>query len=147
MPAAYLLSSRLQNTKFLAAFLFGSVAPDLDMLLFYFWDSGRVHHHEYLTHRPMLWIGVLLFALCIQRFTFGKILGWFAGGTLVHLVLDTTLGTINWGWPLFTWGGPFITVPATQSHWILSFALHWTFLIEVTICAAALWIFIKRRRA
>lgn len=75
VPAAYLLSVRLRDSRLQAAFLIGSVAPDLDMLLFYFRDARSVHHHEYLTHRPILWVGMLLLALCLHRFTFGRVLG------------------------------------------------------------------------
>jgi hypothetical protein len=90
---------------------------------------------------------MLFLALCLQRFRLARVLGWFAGGGLLHMVLDTTLGAINWGWPLFTFGGPFLIVPATQSHGILSFALHWTFLLEIAIYIAALWIFVRRSKA
>ncbi|MBB3992621.1 hypothetical protein GGR95_000240 [Sulfitobacter undariae] len=67
-------------------------------------------------------------------------------GALLHMVLDTFLGKINWTWPWGEFGGPLTVVPASQSHWILSFLLHWTFLTEIVICAAALWLYLRRRR-
>ena len=73
-------------------------------------------------------------------------MGWFSMGALLHMVLDTFLGKINWAWPWGEFGGPLTVVPASQSHWILSFLLHWTFLTEVVICAAALWLYLRRRR-
>jgi len=61
----------------------------------------------------------------------------FFAAILMHLILDTIGGGIAWAAPfdmrLIEW----VTVPATQSHWILSFLLHWTFALEMVIWAIA----------
>ncbi|MBB3992622.1 hypothetical protein GGR95_000241 [Sulfitobacter undariae] len=54
VPAAYLLSRSLRDPQAQIALLIGSVAPDLDLTRFYFLDGQSIHHHEYLTHRPLL---------------------------------------------------------------------------------------------
>ena len=63
LPGAYLLvrpfSERLPAALFPAAMV-GSVLPDIDLLAFYFVDNRAHHHHDYLTHRPILWAGMLL---------------------------------------------------------------------------------------
>lgn len=57
LPGAYLalrpLQRRLPPLAF-AAGLLGSVLPDLDLIWFYFVDNHAFHHHEYITHRPIL---------------------------------------------------------------------------------------------
>lgn len=146
LPAGYLVSRGLRDPIAQTALLVGSVAPDLDILRFYFLDNQRIHHHEYLTHRPLLWMGIAVVSVLLWRFRPAKILGWFSAGALLHMLLDSFLGKINWGWPRGEFGGPLIVVPATQSHWILSFVLHWTFIPEIVICAAALWVYLGRRR-
>ena len=139
------MSRTLRDPLAQAALIIGSVAPDLDLLRFYFIDNQHIHHHEYLTHRPILWAGIALAALVFWRFRAARLTVWLSVGALLHLVLDTFLGKINWNWPWGQFGGPLIVVPATQSHWILSFVLHWTFLPEVVICAMALWVYLRRR--
>ncbi|UWR86651.1 hypothetical protein [Phaeobacter inhibens] len=37
-------------------------------------------------------------------------------------------------------------VPAAQSHWVLSFLLHWTFVLELGIWVLALYLWCKRSR-
>lgn len=146
LPAGYLVSRSLRDPVAQAALLVGSVAPDLDILRFYILDNQGIHHHEYLTHRPLLWMGIAVLSVFLWRFSLARILGWFSAGALLHMLLDSFLGEINWGWPWGAFGGPLIVVPATQSHWILSFVLHWTFVLEIAICAAALWVYLGRRR-
>lgn len=146
LPAGYLVSRGLRDPLAQTALLVGSVAPDFDILRFYFLDNQSIHHHEYITHRPILWLGMGALALLFMRFRAGMIVVWFCLGALLHMLLDTTLGEINWGWPWGDLGGPLVVVPATQSHWILSFVLHWTFLPEIVICIAALYVYLKRRR-
>ena len=69
LPAAYLV---LKSAPFKlgatasTAFLIGSIAPDVDMAYFYLIDGRQHHHHDYLTHRPVLWYLVLLLGLCLS---------------------------------------------------------------------------------
>ncbi len=137
LPAGYLLA-RGVGTKFPVRALFlgvlaGSILPDFDMLWFLFVDHGTVHHHEYLTHRPILWAGVLVVGMLLRHVF---LLGAGIGG-LFHMALDSVAGAISWGWPFVTEATTLVIVPATQSHWVLSFLTHWTFAVELTITAVA----------
>ncbi|WP_415921271.1 metal-dependent hydrolase [Tateyamaria sp. SN6-1] len=123
--------------------LAGSVAPDLDMLRFVFLDGGAVHHHSYFTHDPTVWAGVLTLGFVATS----RVLIGVGLGALLHMVLDTIVGAVSWGWGDLSVSGPLITVPATQSHWVLSFLLHWTMLIELVICAGAARMYWLRRKA
>ncbi len=145
LPGAYLLSSafapRTTSPAVLAAFLVGSVIPDLDMLWFTFVDSS-VHHHHLITHRPALWG-------CIGAA--GLVLRWpwlvaLALGAIVHCALDTIAGDIMWLWPFSREGFQAVVVPATHDHWIKSFLAHWTFKVEILICLVAATVFWKRNR-
>lgn len=71
----------------------------------------------------------------------------FCCGWVLHILLDSIAGGIMWLWPISTELHALTTVPPTQSHWIGSFLLHWTFLLELVIWAAALILLIRRRRA
>jgi len=139
MPSVYLgitaLRKRLTKPVFAAA-LIGSVFPDIDMLWFYFVDNRGHHHHEYLTHRPALYLALLMVAWGM-RGRIGYPLVAFSIAGLVHMVLDTVVGAIAWGWPLSHTSHTLFVVEATHGHWILSFVNHWYFKIEVAITAAA----------
>jgi inner membrane protein len=54
------------------------------------------------------------------------------------MALDSIAGQIAWGWPATHHAAPLVAVPATQDWWVMSFLLHWTFTVELVICAAAL---------
>ena len=142
IPAGYLLSRSLKcvlNRAERLTVLIGSILPDLDLLLFYFRDGQMVHHHTYLTHRPILWVTVTCAGLLLARFhRSGRLLAMLGIACLLHLILDSIAGAINWGWPLFDITGPLVIVPATRSHWVLSFLTHWTFAFEIAICAVAI---------
>ena len=58
--------------------------------------------------------------------------------TGMDVVLDTIVGGVGWYYPFDDTLGYFIIVPATQPHWLLSFILHWTFTLELSIWALAL---------
>jgi len=146
LPAGYLAACALErpfdNDRVVFwSVLAGSVAPDLDMFRFVFVDGGQVHHHTYLTHDPTLWIGVLALGFVL---TSRVLIGIGIGGVL-HMLLDTVVGAISWGYGRLSFAGPLVNVPATQEHWVLSFVLHWTFAIELTLCAAAVYVALKRR--
>jgi hypothetical protein len=66
LPAGYLVSRlvvyRLGSWNVtlkwvLLAGLFGSIAPDLDLLYAYFFAHTYRHHHTYWTHLPIVWSG------------------------------------------------------------------------------------------
>ena len=142
LPAGYLLGTtlrQLSNKTLFVGCILGSIIPDLDMFYFYFIDNRQTHHHEYLTHWPLTWFGVVLFGLLNQpihrTFSF-SLLGLGIGG-LLHMVLDSVAAPINWLAPFSDLTVELITIPAAHSNWVLSFLLHWTFLIEIGICLVA----------
>ncbi|MBO9396264.1 metal-dependent hydrolase [Shimia sp. R9_2] len=143
LPAGYLLAkspvfARASRTVFWGVLL-GSVVPDLDMLWFYFVDQGSTHHHDYLTHRPILWAAVLLIGALFKA---GFLIGLAAGG-LLHLALDSIAGKVTWGWPFSEVSMTLVTVQATHDHWIKSFLSHWTFKVELVLVAVALIVFVR----
>ncbi|NBZ86102.1 metal-dependent hydrolase [Stagnihabitans tardus] len=143
LPSGYLLA-RGAGWR-MAACLAGAVFPDLDMIRFWL-EGGRIHHHAYFTHLPAFWAGVSLVALVVLR---GARLGWalaFLAGVWLHLCLDTVAGDVMWLWP---WSDRMIhlaEVPATYDSWVISFVLHWTFLLELGITAAAAGLFLRHRK-
>ena len=93
--AGYLVAGGLRDPRAQVALLLGSVALDLNILRFYFLDNRSIHHHGYLTHRPLLWVGITVLAVSPKRFRAARILGWFSAGALLHMALDSFLGEIN----------------------------------------------------
>lgn len=138
LPSGYILGHARPAAGLMPVALIGGVAPDVDMLFFYFVDHGAIHHHSYWVHIPFFWLCVATVALPLLASR-----GYLRAGLvffvaiLMHLILDTIGGGIAWAAPfdmrLIEW----VTVPATQSHWILSFLLHWTFALEMVIWAIA----------
>ncbi|UOA28420.1 metal-dependent hydrolase [Pseudosulfitobacter sp. DSM 107133] len=140
LPAGYLAVRCLRpdaSRRVMIAVLAGSILPDIDLLWFYLVDARQHHHHAYLTHKPLLWALIAM-------------LGWWRGsaavlgvaaGAILHLILDSIAGQITWGWPVTDWAAPLVVVPATRDWWVASFLLHWTFAVEIVICAlaAAVW--------
>ncbi len=150
LPSGYLLgrSLRARGPVMMAA-LTGAVAPDLDMLWFTFVDSS-IHHHRFWPHIPAVWATIALVALPLiaarRRLWLAAATTFFAA-VLMHLILDTPTGGIMWLWPFSDHLFTLMTVPATRTHWVLSFMLHWTFLAEIILCAAALSLLLRRGAA
>jgi len=65
---------------------------------------------------------------------------------LLHLVLDTFTERIFWLYPLSNHSFQLIEIPAMYSHWILSFVLHWSFVMELAIITLALILFFRTRK-
>lgn len=143
VPAAYIiarLTSRKTTRSTRVAFLIGSILPDIDMIWFYMVDDRQHHHHSYLTHKPILWGLVCLLGLIARRQPLGRA-GFALGlGGLLHMALDSVVGQVTWVWPFSAYASPLVTVPATQSWWVMSFLLHWTFAIEVALTCGALYL-------
>ena len=149
LPSGYVLARLVGRPAplVLAAALSGSMVPDLDMLWFHFVDNGAIHHHRYWPHIPLIWFGIALVSLALLLRTHYLTAGLaFFAAIFLHLALDTITGGILWLYPvndrLFT----LVVVPATQSHWVLSFILHWTFLLELAVWAMAAWLWVRRPR-
>lgn len=138
LPAGY-LATRLGPRVPTSPFLVGSVLPDLDLVLVYGFGIAQ-HHHSFLTHRPALWLGVLLLGMCL-RLPGVATLGC---GALLHVALDSVAGQIAWLWPLSDVAVPLVDVPARYDLWMLNFLLHWTALVEAMICACAAVALVKR---
>lgn len=145
LPAAYLAFKafaprRLPRAIFWAGVV-GGIAPDLDMLWFYFVDNKQHHHHDYLTHRPALWLGLLALGVLLHQLRKSRVSAMgiaLSLGAILHLVLDSIAGKIAWLWPLSDTALPLVVVQPTHSHWILSFMSHWTFQVEIVLVLAAL---------
>ena len=114
---------------------------------FYFVDNRAIHHHRYWVHIPAFWavIATLTWPVLAWR-GWGRIGAVFFAAILMHLLLDSIGGGILWGAPFDTTLYSLVTVPPTQSHWILSFLLHWTFALELVIWGAAVYLFFVSRR-
>lgn len=145
LPGGYLAARALWQqgqAPLILATLIGSVLPDIDMLWFHLVDHGTVHHHHYLTHRPAVWAVVALLGVALQR----KVVLALGLGGLVHMVLDSIVGAIAWGWPLSQAAHPLVVVPATYDNWVMSFLTHWTFQFEIVLTLLALAVFIRQKR-
>ncbi len=145
LPGAYLLTKVLApktlSAGVFASVMVGSVSPDLDMLWFYLVDRST-HHHHFITHRPLIWLGVLLFGLIIRR----PMLAGLGVGALIHCMLDSIAGDILWLWPLSDHGFQLVEVQPTHDHWIKSFLHHWTFKVEILITIIAAIVFIRSKK-
>ena len=145
LPAGYLvarLATALGAPSLFWGLMSGSIAPDFDMLRFYQTDNQATHYHDYVTHRPVIWLGI--FGLgCLVRQAF--VLGLGLGGVLL-LVLDSIAGKVAWLWPFSDGTTTLVIVPATQDHWVLSFLVHWTFGVEIVITCIAIFMWAKPRK-
>ena len=157
LPSGYLMAvallrriRRVKPSAVVAAGIAGAGAPDLDMFYFHFVDHGKVHHHQYLTHWPVLWLALLAAALLWNRWHASRaalLLGIFALGGVLHLVLDTLVGDVWWLMPWVNEPYAFFTVTARHQPWWLNFLLHWSFAVELAICAWAALLYRARRRS
>ncbi|WP_405117514.1 metal-dependent hydrolase [Phaeobacter sp. BS23] len=151
LPSGYVLARLVPEGHglLLPAALIGAVLPDFDMLWFHFVDHGSIHHHRYWVHIPAFWamiaVPVLVGLACFARSLLAPA-GIFFAALFLHMVLDTIGGGILWGAPFSDHLYTLVHVPATQSHWVLSFLLHWTFILELGIWALALYLWRKRSR-
>ena len=150
LPSGYVLARALPRgiPRLMPVALVGAVFPDLDMIWFHFVDDGAIHHHRYWVHIPAFWLAVAVVALPLAAWA-----GWlrtvavFFAAILMHLLLDTISGGVMWGAPASGHLFALVTVPADYSHWIISFMLHWTFLLELVVCGTAAFLWIKRKDA
>jgi len=150
LPAGYILGHTARTKGVvLGAILLASVLPDLDMLWFYLVDGRSVHHHRYWPHVPAFWLAVATLTLpliAIFKRQWLSAAGLCFAAILLHLVLDTLVGDIMWRWPISNDFVRIATVSPTHSHWLLSFIFHWSFAVEILICAIALFLLILRRK-
>jgi inner membrane protein len=131
--------------------LAASVLPDADLLWFYTLGGRREVHHAYLTHKPGAWLVLLAaVALGMRAMRAGRTarlaLAVLGANVMLHLVLDTAAGGIRWLWPASEAELALSHPPALHDPWWLNFALHWTFALELAICAAAVVVFTAGRK-
>lgn len=130
-----------------AAAIVGAVLPDVDLLFFYFVDDRAIHHHRYWVHIPFFWAVLASVTLpFVWTSRFKPVAIAFFAAILMHLLLDSIGGGIMWLAPFNTELVELVTVRPTQSHWILSFLLHWTFLFEILIWVLAGYLYLKGSR-
>ena len=149
LPSGYVLGRalRVDSRIAMAAVMLGAVFPDFDIAWFYWVDNRAFHHHRYWVHAPMFWAMICIVAVPILAYVSRKALSLgllFVTGVFLHIFLDSIAGGIMWLWP---WDGTLyqmFTVQPTHSHFILSFMAHWTFLLEIAIWMAAVFLVWRR---
>ncbi len=154
LPAGYLLTEflqrKLKTTKYLWVGLIASIFPDIDLLFFYFIDNRQTLHHHYWTHLPLFWFSVwaalVIASFALKHRALRVIATIIFANTLLHLLLDTFVGGINWLYPFIDYDLFLITVPATHAFWVWSFVFHWSFLVELIIFAAAIALYFSRKK-
>lgn len=153
LPAGYVIARGFHRCGTMvrggmAACLLGSLFPDIDLLWFYLVDGCRYHHHSYVTHWPVVWLLLLTAAgigwMCHRR-NMAVPVFFFAFSGLVHVLLDGVVGDIQLFAPWSDTYYALATVPARVQPWWLNFFLHWSMLVELLICAAAVWLLLSRR--
>lgn len=152
LPSGYVLAQgfRRDIPFLIPAALIGAVLPDLDMIWFHLADHKAFHHHRYWVHIPFFWMvgaaivlpGLALFA---RRYLATGMV--FFAAIFLHLLLDSIGGGIMWAAPFSDHLYALVTVPPMQDHWVASFILHWTFLLEIAVWGTAVLLWRKRRGA
>lgn len=145
LPAGFILGTVTRGggrngRVVMSAALLGSVVPDLDMFYFYFVDDRQTHHHSYITHWPLFWLALGLVVVPLVRWLWPRLTSTaavFFGAIVIHMGLDSVAAPMHWFKPFDDVAVELVTIPAAYSHWMLSFVLHWTFLLEIVICAWA----------
>ncbi|MBI1891559.1 MAG: metal-dependent hydrolase [Burkholderiales bacterium] len=152
LPAGYIAARLLQrraerfgvsSKRFLAAGMLGAVAPDIDMLYFYLVDQRQHNHHTYWTHFPITWSALLL-ASAIWLYAArdkrcASLVAIFCLNGFGHMLLDSIVGRIWWLAPFVDRAYSLFTVPALYQPWWLNFFLHWSFALELSVAALAIW--------
>lgn len=152
LPAGYLATRLIldhqpapepRRRSLLALGMAASVLPDLDLFWFYFVDDRRQVHHAYLPHLPLAWMALFAAAALAMWMRGAGRTVWlamlvFGANVMLHQVLDTMAGGIRWLWPFSDAELALSHVQARYEPWYLNFILHWTFVLEIAILAAAL---------
>lgn len=147
LPAGYLLTKAMQRkckiNKYLLVGLLASVFPDLDLLYFYLIDNRQHLHHSYWTHIPFFWLVAATLTFFLKKKNHKILAAIFFANIFLHLVLDTIVGKIEWLYPLTDKSYYLFHAPSLYSFWVYNFIFHWTFLFEITITIAAIFVFLK----
>jgi inner membrane protein len=159
LPAGYMLTramwSRLDKMgipkpdrrPLLFVGLVASVFPDIDLLYFYLVDNRQHLHHSYWTHLPFYWLVMGVLGLSFISFSRQK---WLLPYLLVaeanlflHCFLDTIVGKIWWLYPFSKQDIVLFDIPMIYDWWIFNFVLHWTFLLEILVWMAAIYVYMQ----
>ena len=153
LPAGYLTAATAQrfglwSRGLMLSCLAGAHIPDIDLAYGYLVDDGRLHHHLYWTHYPIFWLVLLLLSTLAwwraRRKSWAIALFFFCGSAFIHLLLDAIAGDIPllapWSMRLYSC----VEVGTRFEPWWLNFLMHWTFVLELALCAAAAAIFMRR---
>lgn len=68
----------------------------------------------------------------------------FGAAGMVHMLLDSIVGDIWWFAPWVDASYSLFTVPARFDYWWLNFIFHWSFILEITICVCAYYVWVRR---
>jgi len=148
LPSGYLVARAAPQyiPWLLPAALIGAVLSDFDMIFFHLVDNQSTHHHRYWVHIPLFWAVVAVICLPLLAWWDHLATGvMFFVALAVHLLLDSIGGGILWAAPFDDHLYSLVTVPATYGHWVISFVMHWTFLLELLIWGMALFVWYKER--
>lgn len=141
----------LAPKTFIAAGLFGSIAPDLDMIYFYGIDHRAHSHHTYFTHFPVVWMLLLILSTLWFRSAVIRarpaLAIIFSLNGLIHMFLDYFASNIYWLAPFVNRPFSLTASSATYELWWLNFLLRRSFGVEIAIVvwAVCLWTYDKRQ--
>jgi inner membrane protein len=130
--------------------LFGSIAPDTDLLYYHLIDGRQHYHHTYVTHFPLFWM--LLFLISVLwllvaphgRHTVSALV--FSLGGFIHTFLDTLVGNIFWLAPFDYSPYSFITFLAYHAPWVLLYFPVWPMVLELLVILPALYLWNQSRK-
>lgn len=145
-PASYLALRALEEVRgerLRALFwigIIGSLFPDLDFLWFFLVDHQSKIHHTYPTHVPFYWalvalVGISLSLALKSRFA-ALAIAVFTGDAMLHLLLDTFVGGIQWLYPWNRRLYSFFSIDLPPRPVWFGYQLNWTIWIEAGILAA-----------
>lgn len=161
IPSGYLIANTLPlrtlpTAGSISIAVIGSLFPDIDMVVFFLIDHGSFHHRYYWTHIPAFWLAAFAISLVVfaalEKWRWVTVsrnaLALFFCGVSGHLLVDTWSGPVLWLYPLTTTPFELVEVPATQSHWVLSYFLHWSFAAEIALWlgAAATFVTVQKQK-
>lgn len=149
-PAGYLVGAAAawgrRRFDLVMAGLAGGLFPDLDAVGYHI---GIVHgfHRATPLHWPTLWIGLVLIGgvLLFLNRRAGQVFTVFALAGLIHCGLDVTMAPLYWAAPFHWETYELVHVPGGWSPYWLGFIFYWTFLPEIAIWIAAIWVWKTRR--
>ena len=154
LPAGYITSKllfkyfeprKLSYNRFIFWGMFGSIAPDIDLIYYYFSGNPHLDHHTYFTHFPVFWIALLLISLVwlesnSYRSQAPSLAFIFILGGFIHIILDIIAGYL---W----WFAPFVDEAYSLENYAPQGLLkipHWELGLELGIILWALSLWLKR---